>query len=70
MPRSFGADPAADAATAKEFGLWCAENSPMLAALDAGTPIADLDEAGITGPDGAPVEIIDIGDKPAEGHSP
>ncbi len=52
---AFGVDPAADEATAKEFGLWCAENSPMLAALEAGTPLADLDEAGITGPDGAPV---------------
>jgi hypothetical protein len=67
---AFGVDPAADEATAKEFELWCAEDSPMLAALDAGTPLADLDEAGITGADGAPAEIIDIGDAPAEGHSP
>jgi mono/diheme cytochrome c family protein len=66
----FGVDPAADEATADEFELWCAEESPVYAALEAGTPLADLDTAGITGSDGAPVEIIDIGDAPAEGHSP
>src|SRR5262245_31469160 len=67
---TFGVDPAADDATANEFALWCAEDSPMFAALEAGTSLADLDTAGITGADGAPAEIIDIGDAPAEGHSP
>jgi mono/diheme cytochrome c family protein len=67
---AFGVDPAADEATAEEFELWCSEESPMYAALEAGTPLADLDTAGITGPDGAPVEIIDIGNEPVEGQSP
>jgi hypothetical protein len=61
-----GPDPA-DEAVAEEYELWCSEESPMYAALEAGTPLADLDTAGITGPDGAPVEIIDIGDAPVEG---
>ena len=59
-----------DEAVAEEYELWCSEESPMYAALEAGTPLADLDTAGITGPDGAPAEIIDIGDAPVEGHSP
>ena len=59
---AFGVDPAADETTAQEFALWCAEDSPMFAALEAGTALADLD--------GAPAEIIDIGDAPVEGHSP
>jgi hypothetical protein len=67
---AFGVDPAADEATAEEFELWCAEESPMAAALAAGTPLADLDSAGIAGPDGATAEIIDIGDAPVEGQSP
>jgi hypothetical protein len=61
-----GPDPA-DEAVAEEYELWCSEESPMYAALEAGTPLADLDTAGITGPDGAPAEIIDIGDAPVEG---
>jgi hypothetical protein len=67
---AFGVDPAADEATAAEFELWCSEESPMFAALEAGTSLADLDTAGIAGPDGATVEIIDIGDEPVEGQSP
>jgi mono/diheme cytochrome c family protein len=67
---AFGVDPAADEATNQEFELWCAEDSPVSVALEAGTSLADLDTAGITGPDGAPAEIIDIGDAPVEGHSP
>ena len=35
--------------TAEEFEDWCSEESPMFAALEAGTPLADLDDAGITG---------------------
>jgi mono/diheme cytochrome c family protein len=66
----FGVDPEADEATAAEFELWCSPESPMFAALEAGTPLADLDTSGIAGPDGAPVEIIDIGDAPAEGSAP
>jgi mono/diheme cytochrome c family protein len=61
----FGVDPAADEATAEEFELWCSPESPMFAALEAGTPLADLDTAGVTD-----AEIIDIGDAPAEGSAP
>jgi hypothetical protein len=61
-----GPDPT-DEDVAEEYELWCSEESPMYVALEAGTPLADLDTAGITGPDGAPVEIIDIGDAPVEG---
>ncbi len=42
----------------------------MFAALEAGTPLADLDTAGITAPDGGAAEIIDIGDAPVEGSPP
>ena len=42
----------------------------MFAALEAGTPLADLDTAGITAPDGSAAEIIDIGDAPVEGSPP
>jgi mono/diheme cytochrome c family protein len=59
-----GPDPA-DEAVVEEYELWCSEESPMYTALVAGTALADLDTAGIT--DGAAVEIIDIGDAPAEG---
>ena len=60
-----GPDPN-DAGVVEEYELWCAEESPMFAALSAGTALADLDTAGISGPAG-PAEIIDIGDAPVEG---
>jgi mono/diheme cytochrome c family protein len=53
--------------SSEEYELWCSEESPMYAALEAGTPLADLDTAGITAPDGSAAEIIDIGDAPVEG---
>ncbi len=61
-----GPDPT-DPEVAEEYELWCSEESPMFAALEAGTPLADLDTAGITAPDGSPADIIDIGDAPVEG---
>ncbi len=64
-----GLDPASDEAAAAEFELWCSEESPMFAALEAGTPLADLDTAGITAADGSAATIIDIGDAPVEGSS-
>ena len=42
----------------------------MFAALEAGTPLADLDTAGIADAEGATAEIIDIGDAPVEGSPP
>ncbi|CAN5638678.1 hypothetical protein BH24ACT5_BH24ACT5_17730 [soil metagenome] len=59
-----GPDPA-DAAVATEFEDWCSEESPLFQAVEAGTPLADLDTAGI-----ADVEIIDIGTEPAPGRAP
>ena len=63
-----GPDPADDA-VAEEYEVWCSEESPVYAELTAGTTLADLDEAGITNAEGAAVEMIDIGDAPAEGSS-
>jgi mono/diheme cytochrome c family protein len=61
---TLGVDPAADPETAEEFELWCSEESPMWAAVEAGTPLADLDTT-VTD-----AEIIDIGDAPVEGSGP
>jgi hypothetical protein len=58
-------DVTGDDALGAEFELWCSEESPMYAALAAGTALADLDTAGITDLDGNEVEIVDIGDAPA-----
>jgi hypothetical protein len=58
-------DLSTDEAAAAEFELWCSEESPMFAALEAGTTLADLDTAGITDAEGNAVRIIDIGDAPA-----
>ena len=60
-----GADTASE-----EFELWCSEESPAFVALEAGTPLADLDTAGLTAPGGGAAEIIDIGDAPVEGSPP
>ena len=49
-----GPDPA-DEAVVEEYELWCSEESPMYAALEAGTALADLDTAGITDLEGAAV---------------
>lgn len=51
----------------EEYEMWCAEESPIFAAVEGGTPLADLDTAGITDADGNAVEIVDVGDAPAEG---
>jgi len=53
----------------EEYEMWCAEESPIFAAVEAGTPLADLDTAGITDAEGNAVEIADVGDAPAEGTS-
>ena len=64
-----GPDPTDDA-VAEEYELWCSEESPMYAALEAGTPLADLDTAGITDAEGNATEIIDIGDAPPRAARP
>jgi mono/diheme cytochrome c family protein len=64
-----GADPAGDEYI-EEFETWCAEESPMFAALESGTTLAELADAGVTDAEGAPIEIIPIGDEPVEGSPP
>jgi hypothetical protein len=61
-----GADPNSDE-FAEEFEVWCSEEAPAFVNLEEGGTLADLDGAGLVDPDGAPIEIIDIGDAPAEG---
>lgn len=64
-----GPDVNTDAAAAEEFENWCAEESPVFAAVEAGTPLADLDEAELTGVTGQVIEFIDIGSEPVPGSS-
>ena len=42
----------------------------MFVDLEEGGTLADLDEAGLDDADGDALEIIDIGDAPAEGSPP
>ena len=64
-----GADPTADESV-EEYEAWCSEEAPAFANLEEGGTLAGLDEAGITLPSGDELEIIDIGDAPAEGSPP
>jgi hypothetical protein len=61
-----GADPTSDD-HAEEFENWCSEEAPVFVNLEEGGTLADLADAGLTNTDGDPLEIIDIGDAPAEG---
>jgi mono/diheme cytochrome c family protein len=62
-----GADPTG--ANATEFDDWCADDSPIYAALQSGGSLATIDTAGLSGAQG-PISIIPIGDKPVEGSPP
>ena len=64
-----GADPTA-APPRSEFNDWCAEDSPIYAALQAGTTLAELGTTPILDNENQPIQIIPIGDKPAEGSPP
>jgi hypothetical protein len=64
-----GADPASEE-WVEEFERWCSEESPIYAALEAGTTLAELAEAGIVDANGEEIPIIPIGDAPAEGSPP
>ena len=64
-----GADPVSDEYV-EEFETWCAEESPMFAALESGTTLGELADAGVTTADGSPISIIPIGEEPAEGSPP
>lgn len=63
-----GADPDSEEYL-EEYETWCAEAAPAFAALEAGTPLAELAD-GLTDADGASIEIIPIGDAPVEGSPP
>jgi mono/diheme cytochrome c family protein len=52
---------------AAEFENWCAEDAPAFVNLEEGGTLADLDEAGLTTPEGDDFPIIDIGDAPRAG---
>lgn len=54
---------------AAEFEHWCAEESPIFRALEEGTALAELHEAGIVDAEGELIEIRPIGDAPAPGSS-
>jgi hypothetical protein len=66
---TFGGPDTSEDPWATEFEHWCSEESPIYAALEAGTPMADLDTAEIVDAEGNPIEILDIGDAPREGSS-
>jgi mono/diheme cytochrome c family protein len=64
-----GADPASDEYV-EEYENWCSDESPIYEALEAGTSLADLADAGVVNADGEPIEMIPVGDAPAEGSPP
>ncbi len=65
-----GADPESDE-YADEYEHWCSDESPIYEALESGTAsFADLAEAGVTDAAGDAIEIMPIGDAPAEGSPP
>jgi ADP-ribosylglycohydrolase len=64
-----GADPASEEFV-EEFENWCSEESPIYEALEAGTSLADLADAGVVSTEGEPIEMIPVGDAPAEGSPP
>jgi hypothetical protein len=56
---------------AEEYENWCSDESPIYDALESGTTsFATLADAGLTGADGAPIEMIPVGEEPAEGSPP
>jgi mono/diheme cytochrome c family protein len=65
-----GADVGSDE-FADEYEHWCSDESPIYEALESGTAsFADLAEAGVTDAAGDAIEILPIGDAPAEGSPP
>ena len=64
-----GADPTADD-TVEEFETWCSEEAPTFVALEEGTTLAELADAGLTNADGQAIEIMPIGDAPVAGSPP
>ncbi|MBA3604628.1 MAG: hypothetical protein H0W46_01375, partial [Acidimicrobiia bacterium] len=64
-----GADPTAEEFI-EEYENWCSEEAPLFAALEGGMTLAELAEEDIVGADGESIEIIPIGEEPAEGSPP
>jgi hypothetical protein len=64
-----GADPTAEEMV-EEYETWCSEEAPAFVALEEGTTLAELADAGLTNADGQAIEIIPIGDAPAPGSPP
>jgi len=65
-----GIDPASEEYV-EEFEHWCSDESPIYEALESGnTSFATLADAGVVGADGEPIEMLVIGDAPAEGSPP
>ena len=64
-----GADPTAEEYI-EEYENWCAEEAPTFAALEGGTTLAELADESVVDLDGDPIEIIPIGEEPAEGSPP
>jgi mono/diheme cytochrome c family protein len=54
----------------QQFNNWCAEDSPIYAALEAGTPMDELGTTPILDNENQPIQIIPIGDAPVEGSPP
>jgi mono/diheme cytochrome c family protein len=57
-------------ATEAQFNNWCADDSPIYAALQAGTPLSALGTTPINDAQGKPIDIIPIGEEPVEGSPP
>lgn len=64
-----GADPTSEEYLA-EYEGWCSEEAPAFVALEEGTTLAELADAGLTNAEGEPVVVIPVGDAPAPGSPP
>jgi mono/diheme cytochrome c family protein len=64
-----GADPTSEEFVA-EFEDWCSEEAPAFLAVEEGVTLDELNDQGLTNAEGEEIEIIDIGDAPAEGSPP
>jgi mono/diheme cytochrome c family protein len=60
-----------EAAEGEEYEDWCSEEAPIYAALESGASLADIGgNVPVTNAEGAEIQIIPIGDAPAEGSAP
>ena len=62
---------AQDGDSAEEFEHWCSEEAPIFAALESGATLADVGgNVPVNDAEGQPIDIMPIGDAPAEGSPP